>query len=181
MREVLYEETIMPTNYKFQKAVYIVYTIFEIAAIIIASISLYFGLLIAPQILLITAFFGLTAFVFGFFKRKIYYCVDCTFVTGSTRLIKVVNFKQRKKILTFEANEVQKIGVFGDDSSQKFYADKSVKKIFATPNRNAEDYFYIFVYQSGLKYLVILDCKQTFIDNLVDFTGKQVLEKGQLK
>ena len=177
MRDVLYEESIIPKNLKLQKTVYIIYTVFEVICIIIAAISLFFMLYFSWSFLIFVIFFALSATLFGFVKRKIYYCVDCTFVTGSTRLVKVVNFKRRKKLLIFEANEVQKIGVFGSDSSQKIYLDKSVKKIYATPNKSAEQLFYIFVYQSGLKYMVIMDCTQNYIDNLTAFTGKQIIEK----
>ena len=179
MREVLYEESANPNNMKLQKTIYIIYSVFfwiSIAAIIFLTMFILF-IAFDLGILILDALIAGSTFLIWFLKTKIYYCVDYIFVTGSTRIIKVVNFKRRKKIIIFEANEVKTIGRLWSDTFEKLSSTPSVKKIFATPNKYPEEGFYVLVNQDGIDHLVIMECKETFLQHLVAFTGKNVIEK----
>ncbi|MBR2337691.1 MAG: hypothetical protein IKA61_07100 [Clostridia bacterium] len=175
MREVLYEESANPDNLKAQKIAYFIYTAFMWIMIILAVISFmifFFTNIFGPLV-----FTVLSAILFAFIKSKIYYCVDCIFVSGSTRIVKVVNFKKRKKIIIFEANEVVQVGKMTSNSYEKLAKTPNIKKIYGTPNKYIDDGFYVHLVQNNQAYLVILQCKETYLQHLVAFTGRQVIER----
>ena len=102
MREVLYEESAQPINFKSQKVLYIIYSVLMwislIASILVFFIEFFLGFD------LFMLFIALTTILFAYVRTRFYYCVDCIFVSGSTRIVKVINYKKRKKIIVFEAN-----------------------------------------------------------------------------
>ena len=99
------------------------------------------------------------------------------FVSGSTRVVKVINYKKRKKIIIFEAKDVIQVGKITSESFAKVYATPNIKKLYATPNRYLENGFYVYLKQDGQDYVVIFECKETYLQHLVAFTGRQVIEK----
>ena len=177
-RDISYEESFNPTNLGFQKAMYVVYRVLKILKVVLAAIFLYFGIMFLdiPFIVLAAIFVG-SAVLFRFIQRSVYFCVDCNFANGKTWLVKVVNYKTRKKIIIFEHNEVEQIGRVGSESFDKIYSNKAIKKIFATPNKYADKAFYVYLRQDGVNYLVIMDCKEEYLAKLVAFTGRRVIEK----
>lgn len=176
-REVRYEESINPDNLNFQKVLYYIYQGIFVVNMAVFVISLILGLTLYLPFLIVAIFFGLTSFLLWYLKTKIYYCVDCIFVSGSTRLVKVVNYKRRKKIIIFEAEEVQTVGKAGSDTYNEIIERNKVKKVYATPNKYAENAFYVYLIQGGVKYLVVMDCTEEYLKNLIVFTGKKVIEK----
>ena len=64
--------------------------------------------------------------------------MDCIFVSGSTRIVKVVNYKRRKRMLVFEAKEVEQVGKIGSETFEKWYSSPGIKKLYATPNKYIE-------------------------------------------
>ena len=102
MREVLYEESAQPINFKMQKTLYVVYSVLMwiclFASIFLFMIELFIGF----DLMLV--FTVLTTVLFAFLRTRFYYCVDCIFVSGSTRIIKVVNYKRRKKLIIFKTS-----------------------------------------------------------------------------
>ena len=175
MRDILYEESKNPDNLKAQKIAYYVYA------------ALMWGMIIASVITFFIWFFSgfwfplvfsiLNAILFAFVKTKVYYCVDCIFVTGSTRIVKVINYKRRKKIIVFEANEVLQVGKITSESFEKLQAMPNIKKVYGTPNKYLTEGFYVHVLQNEQHYLVLLECKETYLQHLVAFTGRKVIEK----
>lgn len=179
MREVLYEECAEPRNMKFQKTIYIIYSVlFWLMIVVGAFFALTIIFLVFDiGILVFMVLSFISAFLFWFFRNKIYYCVDYIFVTGSTRIVKVINYKRRKKMLIFEADEVETVGKIGSETFDKIYSTPNVKKIFATPNRYTENGYYVYLTQAGVRYLVLMECKEEYLQHLVAFTGKGVVEK----
>lgn len=173
MNEVLYEESAEPKNYKTQKTIYVVYSVLMWVMFTLTLVLLFF----LPLTIAFFIFTLVSAIVFAFVRSKVYYCVDCIFVSGSTRIIKVVNFKRRKKMLVYEAKEVEQVGKIGSETFDKWYSLPNVKKLYATPNKYLDEGFYVVVNQNGVKYLVMLECKETYLQHLVAFTGKTVIEK----
>lgn len=178
MKEVLYEESATPVNLKFQKIVFIVYTVF----IWLFGIADVFTLLFYPTqywggLIFLLVFFTGSAVGFWFLRRKIYYCVDLIFVTGQTRIIKVINFKFRKKLLMFDYTDVIQVGKIGSESFEKLYSMPKLKKVYATPNKFFENGFYVYLSQEGVNTLVLLECKEDYLINLVNFVGRKVIEK----
>ena len=96
MNEVLYEESAEPKNLKTQKAFYVVYSVFGWLTAIAAAFFLIFSFADFLSTLPLIALFAISSFLFFFFRTKIYYCVDCIFVSGSTRIVKVELQAQKK-------------------------------------------------------------------------------------
>ena len=176
MREVLYEESAQPSNLKMQRVLYVMYSIFLWISIV-ASIFLLMLFLWDWGILFFLVFTVGSSVLLAFLRKKIYYCVDLIFVSGSTRVVKVINYKKRKKIIIFEAKDVIQVGKITSESFAKVYATPNIKKLYATPNRYLENGFYVYLKQDGQDYVVILECKETYLQHLVAFTGRQVIEK----
>lgn len=177
MNEILYEECAEPKNYKTQKTFYIIYTVLMWVMIAFSVLLLCIGFVNLLSMLPLLIISVGSAVLFAFVRTKIYYCVDCIFVSGSTRIIKVVNYKRRKKVIIYEAKEVEQMGKIGSETFEKWYNTPNVKKIYATPNKYIENGYYTVVSQSGNKYLVMLECKETYLQHLVSYTGKQVIER----
>ena len=175
MKEVYYEESANPQNLKAQKAIYIAYSVLMWISIIVTSFFVFLWLFFGFDLILV--FSLVSAVLFGFFRTKIYYCVDCIFVTGQTRIIKVINYKRRKKIIIFDHNEVVQVGKITSNSFEKVLALPNIKKIYATPNKYLDEGFYVQLVQNGQPYVVILECKETYLQHLVACTGRQVIEK----
>ncbi len=175
MREVLYEESANPSNLKTQKIAYSIYN--ALMWLMIAASFFTFIIWLYTGILFLLIFTVVSAIVFKLIKSKIYYCIDCIFVSGSTRIVKVVNFKKRKKIIVFEANEVVQVGKMTSESYLKVEKTPNIKKIYGTPNKYIDDGFYVYLVQNGQPYLLILECKETYLQHLVAFAGRQVIEK----
>ena len=177
MREVLYEESAIPSNLKLQKTIYVIYTVFIWLTGIAAGLFFLFAFYLDISFLFMTACFVLSDLLFVFLRRKIYYCVDVIFVSGSTRIVRVIHYRKRKKIVSFEANEVVQVGKIGSESFQKLLSVPQLKKIYATPNKYLEEGFYVQINQGSVTSLVLLECKEEYLQNLVLFTGRKVIEK----
>ena len=177
MREVLYEESANPSNLKTQKIFYCLYTGFMWFMIVLAFFCFIFFTMV-PQLFWFPLVFTIaSAILSAVLRTKIYYCIDCIFVSGSTRIVKVVNFKKRKKVIVFEANEVMQVGKMTSDSYEKLATMTSIKKVYCTPNKYIDDGFYVHIIQNNQAYLLILECKETYLQHLVSFAGRQVIEK----
>ena len=178
MNEILYEECAEPKKIKTQKAFYVIYTVLMWTMIVFSILLIcflgYSNFLSSLPLLIVSI--G-SALLFALARTKIYYCVDCIFVSGSTRIIKVVNYKKRKKEIIYEAKEVEQLGKLGSETFEKWYNTPNIKKIYATPNKYIENGYYVVVSQNGNKYLIMLECKENYLQYLVSYTGKQVIEK----
>ncbi len=178
MKEVLYEESATPKNLKFQKIIFIVYTVLIwIFGIIDVLTLLFYPAAYWVGMIVTLVFFTGSGVGFWFLRKQIYYCVDLVFVTGQTRIIKVVHFKFRRKILVFDYNEVIQVGKIGSESFEKLYATPKLKKIYATPNKYIENGYYVYLNHEGINILVLLECKEDYLINLVNFAGRKIIEK----
>ena len=176
MRDVLYEESAQPSNLKMQKILYTIYSVLMWISIV-ATFLVFFVEFFFVGFDLLIVFLILTWFIFAFIRTRFYYCVDCIFVSGSTRIIKVVNYKRRKKLIIFDYNEVVQVGKITSESFEKVLRTPNIKKVYATPNKILEEGFYVQLVQNGQPYVVILECKETYLQHLVSYTSRQVIEK----
>lgn len=173
MKEVLYEESANPINLKFQKIIFIIYTVLIWIFGILDFIVIFFFTTDWISIIFLT----LSGVAFWFLRRKIYYCVDLVFVTGQTRIIKVIHYKFRRKMMVFDYSDVVQVGKIGSESFEKLYSTPKLKKIYATPNKYISEGYYVYLAQDGVNYLVILECKEDYLINLVNFAGRKIIEK----
>ena len=177
MREVLYEESANPVNLKTQKFFYSMYTTLMWVSIIVSFFFFILFTMIPALFWFLLAMSVISSILFGFFRTKIYYCVDCIFVSGSTRIVKVVNYKKRRKVIVFDASEVVQVGKMTSDSYKKLETLANVKKIYGTPNKFINDGFYVHLIQNNQPYILILECQETYLQHLVSFAGRQVIER----
>lgn len=173
MKEVLYEESANPVNLKFQKVIFVIYSVLIWIFGILDFIVIFFFTADWLSIIFLT----LSLVAFWILRRKIYYCVDLVFITGQTRIIKVVNYKFRRKMMVFDYGDVIQVGKIGSESFEKIYATPKLKKVYATPNKYISEGYYVYLAQEGVNYLVILECKEDYLINLVNFAGRKIIEK----
>lgn len=171
MKEVLYEESFNPTNLRFQKIIYVVYAVFFW---IFVALDVFAALFLSPVVFVLSL---LSTVCFWIARKKIYYCVDLIFVSGQTRIIKVINYRFRRKILIFDAKDVVAVGKIGSRTFERIASTPKIKKVYATPNKYIENGFYVNVKKDDANYLVMLECKEEYLVNLVGFAGRKIIEK----
>ena len=64
-----------------------------------------------------------------------------------------------------------------DSDYFKMISDRDIKTKDVKSIEDIEEGFYVQVLQNGQQHLVILECKETYLQHLVAFTGRQVIEK----
>lgn len=173
MKETLYEESFNPTSLGLQKTVFVIYTVLLWIIGILDGIILFFFTTDWLSLIFLTgSFVGL-----WLLRQKIYYCVDLVFVSGQTRVIKVVHYKRRRKMLIFDYKDVLQVGRLGSEAYNKICLEPKIKKLYATPNKYISDGFYVYLTQDGVNYLVCMECKEEYLVNLVNFAGRKIIEK----
>lgn len=80
-------------------------------------------------------------------------------------------------MMVFDYNDVVQVGKIGSESFEKLYATPKLKKVYATPNKYISEGYYVYLVQDGINYLVILECKEDYLVNLVNFAGRKIIEK----
>lgn len=193
MQEIFYEETALTVNAKSSKTKYTVFNIIFVIACISAGIwflwtifdvfftenaNIVFSLLFS---LLPTTIFVAIA-VFAAKLRDGSYCdYDYTYVTGSIRISKVINNKKRSFVIKFDVRDVEMMGRYDSPTYQKY--SNITKPTILTSNEQPDQgkaFFYIVV-NCPEKKLLVLECTETFIANILKETGVRTLEKESLK
>lgn len=195
MIDVFCEETAICLNAAAEKKKYYVFKvlsiIFFIISVLLILIVLYTydfskisegSLLVNILFLVLPVLSGISiGILFLIFKNR--YCVDYdyTFVSGSIRISKIIKEIKRKNLYKFESSAIEKIGKYGSDSYNGYIKLPNVKVVAATSNKNPaqnKEFFYMVV--NGLdqhKIILILECSETFIANVLKFANRYVLEK----
>lgn len=129
------------------------------------------------------ALFIASGIILGKFKDKFYVDYDYTFVSGSLRFSRVIKNIKRKHIMNFNTSDIEKIGLYGSEAYERYELMPDVKKKILTSNDSPEenkDFYYFVVNTSGEKYLLILECSELFIVNVLKFTNRTVLDQDLL-
>ena len=148
-----------------------VYLAFDLSGNIVLNIIF----IAVPFILLLVS-----GILFGKFKNKFYIDYDYTFVTGSIRVARVIKNIKRKFMIKFEASSIEKIGKYGSNTYNKYENMPGVNKMIFTSNYTAtegKDFYYIVANVDGDKKLMIFECTELFIVNILKFSNKTVLEE----
>ncbi len=184
MNEIGYEETAFPYDYSRQKVLYIICRvligIFITATVLFAIFFVWFVDLSAwLGALIIAVWLAGNITFFELVKARLYCCYDFIFITGDVRIIKVVNTKKRKKLVSFDSKDVFQVGRFESETYQKIKKTPNIKVIYAPTNKFVADKpkYYIAVNSEGVKYLVVLECTENLLRYILQFSGKTVLEK----
>ena len=195
MQEIFYEECAKIQNENSAKRKYNILKIMSILSFVVAVfwfLIVWFGYDFSGEGLLLKIIFVLLPFLsfiglgIALFKLKdkMYVDYDYTFVSGSVRFSKVIKNVKRKKVLSFECSAIEKIGKYGSKTFEKYslMPDKKVKVL--SSNSSAEkgkDFYYLVVNVSGIKYVLILECTETFIGNIIRYSNRTVIEEGFFK
>ena len=193
MQEVFYEESATLENRKSALRKYNLLSVFQIVSIVMIVI---WGIIVITGIpvenfgqvvgivLAVLPFvtFGLLIFVLSRHKKSVFVDYDYTFVTGSIRISKVIRERKRKFIIKFEAEEIEKLGEYASETYNKYEKVPGIsKKIFTsniTPAENKK-FYYLVVNTNGDKQLLVLECTEMFLVNVLKFTkNKLIVEEG---
>jgi len=194
MQEVFYEESATLENRKSALRKYNTLSIFQIISIVMIVLWAIIVVTAIPLqdmgkavgiVLVILPFltFGLLTFIIGRHKKGVFVDYDYTFVTGSIRISKVIRERKRKFLIKFESEEIEKLGEYASETYNKYEKMPGIKKkIFTsnvTPAENKK-FYYLVVNTEGDKHLLVLECTELFLVNVLKFAkNKQLLvEEG---
>ena len=196
MQEVFYEESVDTHNQKSAKNKYTLFTVFMVLSIISAALCFfnimfssaqdaegnYFTTGVIINIVIWVAFTLLFIVTSIFFARKrhtFYLSYDYTFVSGELRISKVIHYRRRKLQYRFSTDRIIKIGRVGSESYKKLKFTPDIKEILLTPNTEAEEdkeFFYFQAQTEAGKRLLILECRQQLVMQIVRYMRKNILE-----
>lgn len=194
MKEIFYEETAKHRDVKSENIKFNIFNVLSYISFFVALFWFILGILsfeYTPDkiifsiifLVLPCAVFCFSGFIFAIFRNKNCVDYDYTFVSGSFSFAKVIHNSKRKEIISFDAANVEKIGVYQSKLSNKYENSENIKKLYLTSNdkpSEEKDFYYIVANVSGLKYYLLLECSHTFIAN-TRFFVKNFLYDEELK
>ncbi len=198
MQEVFYEESVSVHNEKPVRFRYKLFTVFGVIFFLSAALALIllWGLMLTPveegaeidlkSILLnmvpylVMFVLMLAGGIFLFVKRHSFYVsYDYTFVSGELRISKVLHGRKRKLLYRISDEKYVKIGRVGSESYKKLKSSPDIKEDILTPNEEAaedKEFYYIQATTSVGKKLLILECRQELLANILHYTRRNLLE-----
>ena len=127
-----------------------------------------------------TAVFLSTAIMFGMFKNRFYVDYDYTFISGNIRVAKVIKNIKRKSIISFDTDNIEKLGKYGSQTFFKYSDMNGVNiQIFTQNDLPCEnkDFYYIVANVNAQKQLMVFECTQEFVRNVLRFSKKSVIDE----
>lgn len=194
MQEVFYEESAYLINPKPAAFKYNIIKLLSILSYIALGVWLFlvifyeFGqgniLLQVIFLLIPAALFFVSGFFLGRLKNKFYVEYDYTFVSGSLRFSKVIKNIKRKFIIRFECKDIEKIGKVTSNTFKKYCSMPGIStKILTSNSEPAEnkDFYYIVANVDEWKYLLVLECTEAFMVQILKYSNKMILEEDYKK
>ena len=198
MQEIFYEESV---SMRDERPAKVKYTVFTVCAIISVLMSL-FGLLlmwifmftpvekdqvVTGKMLLFGLLPGIIMLVIGgvsagllFFRRHYFYVsYDYTFVSGELRICKVYHNRKRKLLYRLSPDKYVKVGKYGSDTYNSLKRSPDLKEDVLTPNSTPgedKEFYYIQAATNVGKKLLILECREEMLANILHFTRMNILE-----
>jgi len=194
VREVLYEESATLQNPKAGLTKYYIFLGISILFFVLFSFQVFLALFFVPvedyqkgnivlniiSVVLPALVFLATAILFLKFKNKFYIDYDYIFVTGSIRISKVIKNVKRKLVIKFETSNIEKLGKYGSETYLQYGKLPGIKKKILTLNVSAaegKEFYYMVVNVDDQKQLLVFECTELFIVNVLKFSNKAILEK----
>ena len=194
MIDFFYEESALTQNEKTAKAKFYTFKAISITSYVLMVLWIllvYYGYEYSSNILLdiiiVIIPFGIfltSGILLGKFKNRFYVDYDYTIVSDSLRFSKVIKNIKRKFILKFNASQIEKIGEYGFGLYDKYASMPNVSKLILTSNptpADEKDFYYIVANVNSEKKLLILECTEKFIVNVMKFANKNVLDEEYVK
>ena len=194
MQELFYEES---ARIQDEKSASIKYNIFKTLSII-SYVLMCVWIVLAINAYILTGvwyidlifiaiplvMFLFTGILLGKVKNKFYIDYDYTFVTGSIRISTVIKNIKRKFLFSFETSDIEKLGKYGSELFSKYEQMPGVKKKILTSNNSPEEgksFYYVVANVNSDKHLLILECTDMFIVNIIKFSNKTILDEEFVK
>ena len=191
MNDIFYEESARTQNEKSASIKYNIFNTLSIISFIFMVLwlvlifiaydftkgSTYINIII---VLMPFALFLSSGIVLCKIKNKFYVDYDYTFVTGSISIAKVVKNIKRYPVIEFETSKIEKLGKYGSETFNKYVSLPGIKKLILTSNDSPEKekaFYYLIINTDGEKKLLVLECSETFIYNVLKFSNKFILEE----
>ena len=195
MKEIFYEESALTQDERSAKAKYNIFKIISISSYVFLGLwvfivffffeifegNIWLNLIF---IILPMAMFFCSGFFTGRLKNKFYVDYDYTFVSGSLRFSKVIKNVKRKFIIKFDCSTIEKLGKYGSELYQKYEKMQGISKMILTSNYTPaenKDFYYMAVNVDGDKKLIVLECSETLILNVLKFSSKTILDQEYIK
>lgn len=190
MIEIFYEESATIQQDSSAKTKCVIYNLISKAILVLLAVWIIyvFTLMnIAFDDILLTVIFALLPVVtLGFLslffirlRNKYSSEFDYTFVSGDVRVSKVIGEKKRKHIMRFSTSNIEMIGKVGSETYNKYKAMPSVEKLVFTINSKpseGKEFYYIVINNPGKK-LLVFECTDMLIINILKFSNKNIIEK----
>ena len=194
--ELLYEESAQTIDYISAKRKFNIVKAFSVISYVIAAIwlvivwyffdwnaggGIVFNIIVA---FLPPAIFIVGGILLGKYKNRFYVDYDYIFISGTVQIAKIFNQSKRKEVLSFETREIEKIGMYASNTYEKYENFPGIVNSILTSNSTPadnKDFYYMVVNSQGYKYLLVFECTETFIVNILKFAKKNVLEQEFLK
>lgn len=191
MQELFYEESALVQNaqsstrkYNTFKSLsilfYVLTGIWVLCFIFLYQIYLENPLFDIIIFLIPTILFIVSAIIFGNFKNRFYLDYDYIFVSGNIRVSKVIKNVKRRLLISFDTQYIEKVGLYGSKTFFKYNEVVGISKMIFTQNdipADNKDFYYIVANVNGEKKLMIFECTDLFIKNVLKFSKKTVLEE----
>ncbi len=194
MKEFFYEESALTQNEKAAKIKFYTFKIISIMSYVLMALWIFivfYGYEFSSNIfldliivLIPFVVFLISGILIGRLKNRFYVDYDYTLVSGSLRFSKVIKNIKRKFILKFNASEIEKVGEYGFGLYDKYASMPNISKLILTSNSTPSDeknFYYIVVNVLGEKKLLIIECTEKFIVNIMKFANKTVLDEEYVK
>lgn len=193
MNEVFYEESAVVENRKSALKRYNLFKLVQIASYVFMGLWIFvvihmvhinmFKFFVGVIMLLIPLImFFLMGFFAGKMKKNAFVDYDYTFVSGSLRFSKIIRENKRFFITEFDCKKIEKIGLYGSETFSKYEKLPGIRKLVLTSNVNPaenKNLYYLVANFDADKKLIILECTETFIVNILKFTNaRAVIEEG---
>jgi hypothetical protein len=197
MNDAFYEESVSPNSTKFLNKMSLIFRIISIFFYVIFVLILFFILIsfytvdiskmTTAQIIISIFMFLfmlissiLTAIFFQIKKDRLNISFDYTFVSGELRISKVFNGKKRKSLYILDISKFLQIGKYNSNQYKKIMNSPQIKEEILTPNKEPginKDFYYLNVNTLSGKKMLIIECREILIANVLRSSRTNILEK----
>ena len=178
MNNNLYEVSKGPENLKFHKTLYVIFEILKYLNIIVVALALILAVSISNTFFIVVALFAGSWLLAWWVGSKFYNFYDYCYVDGSVRIIKVIHNRTRRLVINFDAKNINSYGLVDGETYAKYIKDKSVKKLYASPDGLTIEDIAVYLTSNGIDYLLLIKYDETFMATLMRNTGVRKLDKS---
>lgn len=173
----IYEYTNKPVNIEKRLKYSKILKIVRIFVWILTFITFFFAFNIANIFWILFVFLILDGIGLIYLGRKITACYDYCFVEGDVTISKVMNESKRKFLIKFQAKNISQIGSLDGKLYNSCVKNKEFTKIIAISGEPKETDYCMIVNENENKYFIIASYDETFMNNILRFSGIRVLDQ----